>query len=237
MKDSRYQIKPASVIVFWVVVTLFMYPAMILAVGAVSLPFVFIVNAIEVNSVWQIMLGLIILPIWGAVAGSVIGRCQRFVLREKLYWAADSWVKWTVIGSAIGASVAFLSSQLTAPLFRPTYDGILLGYPFVLYLTILSAVQMASLRDAVQKSWWWMIAHLVSGIVMIGIIANNTPDFSSNVYTINIILIPIMAAFAQATITGFMLLHLFEKHMHDMEPENADELSEEKPSSVWDSAI
>jgi len=240
MKKNLYRIKPISMMVFWVVLHLCIWPASIMALGAVMLPIIWIFGPIlgTLSEIWLLLLVLIAVPISGAIVGLVVGRIQRWLLRNKLYWAADRWTIFSMLGGAVGALMvfgwAFIDDWLALTSDNEIFFTLL---AMAIFIVSMSFFQMFTLNDAVKKAWVWVVANIIGGIVFVGVIHNNQTTYYEYYSFKNSVLIPLLAAFAHAIITGYLMLFLFEKHLHPMQPENADELHDERPKSVWDKAI
>ena len=233
-----YRINAFSTIAWWIVCSIFVWPlaAVALAVVVVPIGFVFSIFQPHYNSSvydsFEWLTILIITPIAGAVIGACMSFLQRWLLRTKLYWAADNWRKWTIIGAALGAyAVLILSNTLNH--FQPYRGDSAIIFSMPIFIGIISAFQYLALRHAVKVAWLWIMGNIVGGIVFSGLIYS----YHIASYGTNTEFVIFLAPAVLGAITGYVMLFLFEKKVLPMQPENELALDANKPKSIWDDAI
>jgi|GEM_PF-2206496 len=236
-----YRIKPLSMLGWWVACSFFVWPLTVIVLGVVAMPAMYMVDALFPNfftgygteGEW------FIIAIGVSGAGAVIGICmaflQRWVLRTKLYWTADRWYLWTAIGGVVGAAVTGLVfSNLE---YTVRYDDGTAFFMMPVFLSIVSAFQFMALRNAVKQAWLWIAANIVGGIVYAGVLVGNQPSYMNDYYALITLGTGFLAVASPGLITGFVLLFLFENKLLPLQPENIDDLDNNRPKSVWDKAI
>lgn len=231
-----YRIKPFRLLLWWIACSFFVFPLTIVAVAVIAIPSVAILHAVIPNyyqySFLETLLTFLAVPVAGAIMGGCMAFLQRWLLRTKLYWAADKWTRWTVIGGAIGACVAIVSAMIVEEMSSYYYymDEFFL-YLMPVFLGVVSVFQVLALRHAVKQSWLWIIANIVAGIVFAGVLVGN--QYSSSLY----LAIMILSIVSLGLITGFTMLFLFEKKLLPMQADLGEFEELDAPTSVWDKAI
>lgn len=234
--SDLYRIKPFRLLLWWIACSFFVFPLIIVTVAVIAIPSVSIIAAIVPNyyqySFLETLLTLLAVPVIGAIIGGCMAFLQRWLLRTKLYWAADKWTRWTMIGGAVGASVAIFVANIIQEL-SPTYyynDEFFL-YLLPIFLGVVSVFQVLALRHAVKQSWLWIIANIVAGIVFAGVLIGN--QYNLSLY----LAIIVLSVISLGLITGFTMLFLFEKKLLPMQADVGAFEDDETPKSVWDRAI
>lgn len=234
--SDLYRIKPFRLLLWWIACSFFVFPLVIVTVAVIAIPSVSIIAAIVPNyyqySFLDTTLTLVAIPVVGAIIGGCMAFLQRWLLRTKLYWAADKWTRWTMIGGAVGASLAIFAANIiqeVSPIYY--YDDEFFLYLLPIFLGVVSMFQVLALRHAVKQSWLWIIANIVAGIVFAGVLIGN--QYHSSLY-LGIILLSVISL---GLITGFTMLFLFEKKLLPMQADVGEFEDDETPKSVWDRAI
>lgn len=234
--SDLYRIKPFRLLLWWIACSFFVFPLIIVTVAVIAIPSVSIIAAIVPNyyqySFLETLLTLLAVPVIGAIIGGCMAFLQRWLLRTKLYWAADKWTRWTMIGGAVGASVAIFVANIIQEL-SPTYyynDEFFL-YLLPIFLGVVSVFQVLALRHAVKQSWLWIIANIVAGIVFAGVLIGN--QYNLSLY----LAIIVLSVISLGLITGFTMLFLFEKKLLPMQADVGEFEDDDSPKSVWDRAI
>lgn len=237
MKDL-YRIKPYSTLAWWIAGSFFIFPVVVVAVGATMafLSMVSILLSMVLPYALMDLLPLLLFPIIGGIIGFCMAVIQRWILRNRLYWAADNWVPWSTIGGAVGAIVLGLFAMVLSPYLYMNLNESYYLFAMPIFITVLAAFQMIALRHAVKQAWLWIISNFVGGLVFAGVIIRSMrvsyygDDFS-------IILLSIFAVFALGMITGFTMIFLFEKKLLPMQVEASDPIPDDHIPSVWDNVI
>jgi len=231
-----YRIKAFKMLVWWVTCSLFVWPIAFIALAVVGLPTLFLGDLfydLFLNDVMSGIFVFVAVPVAGAIIGAVIAFLQRRVLRSRLYWAADRWYRWTIIGGAIGGGVVMLFQMLSD---YSLFYGETSLFMMPIFLAVVSSFQFIALRHAVKQAWLWIFANMVGGMVFAAIpLRNHNPG--SELISLGI---GFFAVLSLGFITGFVMLFLFEKKLLPMRPETEDEVIEtdiQKPESIWDRAI
>jgi hypothetical protein len=238
MKDV-YHIRPFRFLMWWIACSLFVYPLTIMALGVVLLPLGLIGQAIipyEVYSsdAFDFLIVFFGIAVIGGIIGASVALLQRWLLRTKLFWAADSWRKWSIAGGIIGAYAFALMTFITEQVL-PYYvsEDWMMALAMPVFVLCLSALQWMALRHAVKQAWLWVLGNAIAGVVFSGLLFRNIPTYDDGLMTIAIFF---LAMIVQGVITGYVLLFLFEKKLLPMTPEGHEEITD-SPKSVWDDAI
>lgn len=239
MKDI-YTIKPFSMLAWWVACSIFVWPLTFVVIAMIALPSTYILSEILPydSSTPQFLVMVAGVPILGMIIGACMAWLQRWILRTKLYWAADKWFRWSMLGGAVGASIVTLCLIIFQQ--QPYYlnNGEEIWFIMMpIFLTIVSTFQVLALRHAVKQSWLWIIGHLVAGIVFAGILMSNEPSYYNPSYPMMMLILVLFAVSALGLITGFVLLFLFENKLRPMETTDSDLVDDDRPKSIWDEAI
>ncbi len=238
--NELYRIKPFKMLAWWIACSLFVWPMAFIALAVVGLPTLFlgdIFHELFVSDAMSWLFGILAVPVAGAIIGTVIAFLQRRLLRSRLYWAADGWYRWTIIGAALGA-VAIALMQLISGTFLFDDEAFLFMMP--VFLAVVSSFQFIALRHAVKQAWLWIAANIIGGIVFAAIPLRNQVDYYDPNSELISLGMGLLAVVSLGFITGFVMLFLFEKKLLPMRPEGLDETIEadsQKPKSVWDRAI
>lgn len=235
MNDDPYHIRPLPFLLWWVACAVMVWPLAVVALAVVIMPLGILFNIlrpIPYNSSFPdgvMVVGFVLLA--GLVIAGVVGNLQRWLLRVRLYWAADRWRMWTMTGGLVGAAVVGAGRWLldrTVSYSVAEDLSLLLAMP--VFILFVSLGQWIALRNAVRDAWMWVLANVVAGIVFGGLLTNNQ---SGGVVILG------AAVLTQGIITGFVMLHLFEKKLLPMQPEAEEGKTgdEAAAKSVWDEAI
>jgi hypothetical protein len=239
-----YRIKAYSFLAWWLGSSILAWPLSVVALGAVLFPLGMVYSLFRPsfgeNQFYYNMIGQIaMMPIMGAVVGFMLSSIQRWLLRSRLFWAADGWRFWSVVGGAVGGFVLYIVFQggsysyYYSP-FNFSGNTQILAMP--VFLAFVGGCQALPLRHAVKHPWLWFAANVVAGIAFVGVLMNNTPTYGNN-YTSSQFGILALAVAALGLITGFTMLHLFERHLLPMNPEGMESLPPKTSNSVWDDAV
>lgn len=232
---NLYRIKPFTTLAWWIATSVMVYPLAVMALAIVGLPLMYFSPVLfsASGSTFNWIFVIIAVPLAGAIIGMVIAFLQRRVLRNNLYWTADKWYKWTMIGGAVAASLVAIIGAVFAD---SIYNNGPPLFMMPIFLAVVSSFQFIALRHAVKQAWLWIIANIVGGIVFAAVPLNNQVDYYNSNSEFTSLGIGILAVVSLGFITGFVLLFLFEKKLLPMRPES-DEDKQEEPKSVWDRAI
>jgi hypothetical protein len=239
-----YRIKAYSFLIWWFISSVLVWPLSVVALGAVLFPLGMIYSLFRpgygTDPFFYNMLGQIaMMPIMGAVVAFMMSSVQRWHLRARLFWAADGWRLWSVVGGAVGGFVLYIMFQSGSYSYYYSpfnFSGTTQILAMPVFLAFVGGCQALPLRHAVKHPWLWFVANIVAGIAFMGILVNNTPTYGSN-YTGSQLGILVLAVAALGLITGFTMLHLFERHLLPMNPEGMEELAPKSSNSVWDDAV
>jgi hypothetical protein len=247
------KIRSGRFLFWWVVASVLVYPVAAI-IGGSMLPIVGIMGGMFStggnNDVLNFLYGFLALLIIGAAVGFSVGLLQSNLLRNRLHWTADHWMKYSAIGGGMGtlAYMGLLSmlgqvgnSALISGYNRSTEWTLLLLMPA--FAGGVALAQWFALRQAVQHAWLWVLGNVAAGIAYSGIIAGNLPEAYVRDYDLRLLAVLGLAVIVQGVVTGFVMLHLFEKHSYPIETDQ-DELAyvpvpieNNRKKSVWDDAI
>lgn len=234
-----YRIKTLKTLTWWIFASLFAVPLVAIALVVIGVPTVFVGNMLfeplMENDIFIGIAVIIAIPIAGAIIGVVVAFLQRIILRKQLYWAADKWLRWTMLGGAVGASVVVVCIAFFGDSFFYEVKALFL---MPIFLVCVSSFQFIALRHVVKQAWLWIIANIVGGIVFAAVPLNNQvgrydPNSESISFGIGL-----LAVLSLGFITGLILIFLFDKKLLPMRPGSDEDLPDESaPKSVWDRAI
>jgi hypothetical protein len=237
MVKEIYRIKPFSFMLWWIACSIFVWPLAVVMLGLVLVPLTlalqYLMPDLYYSSTSTTLMGIFGVPLLGLTLGLTVAMLQRWLLRNKLYWAADGWRKWSLLGGAIGACIVYgITSMIDIMLPYPESE---VWSPFVMmpvYVLSVSAAQWFALRNAVKQAWLWVFGNFVAGMVFSGLLSSYY-DGDTN---IGVLAMFALGVLAQGYITGYVLLFLFEKKLLPMSPAG-HESDVQRPKSVWDEAI
>jgi hypothetical protein len=237
MVKELYRIKPFSFMLWWIACSIFVWPLAVVVLGLVLVPLMIALQTVIPDIYYSpqssVIMGIIGVPVVGMALGLTIAMLQRWLLRQKLYWAADGWRKWSLLGGAVGACIVFgMTSMINTMLpynFSEKWSAFVMMPSFLLFL---SAAQWFTLRNAVKQAWLWVLGNVAAGMVFSGLLTAYYDGDTS----VAVLAMFALAVLAQGYITGYVLLFLFEKKLLPMAPEGV-EVDNQRPKSVWDEAI
>jgi hypothetical protein len=145
----------------------------------------------------------------GAMMGLITGSIQKGVLRQRYRARFDGWVLASVIGGALGMLITAIIigepiRQSIANLTLPKREAFIFygALPAVVPLAGLGALQTVVLLRYAKAAWLWLLANVVSGLVLFALLLSLT----SGGLVLWVLLIGVSAA--PAIVTGFALLWL-----------------------------
>jgi hypothetical protein len=239
MQKDIYRIKPRNFLLWWMACGVFVYPLTVMVGGLILMPIAFLAPILMPDFYMDqngIIFTLIGVPVIGIVIGATMAWLQRWLLRGKLYWAAEGWRKWSILGGVLGA-FAVLGVSTMIRIVAPYYvaDGWVMFAAMPVFVLVVSIFQWLSLRHAVRQAWLWILGNGIAGIVFSGVLTRNQSYFNGNVPFLALGIIA-LAVLGQGFITGYVMLFLFEKKLLPLVPEGR-EAEFDRPKSVWDEAI
>jgi hypothetical protein len=185
----------------------------------------------------------------GGVVGFAVGLLQKTVIKRYFHFTVYSWQRTTAIGGMIAAPVMALAIHGMTRALSDNYwqfyesgyysplSSIIAVMPMVIYVTVLSAIQVVILRRYVSHAWLWILANTTAGM-MFSMLVNSAYEPHVGNW--------ILAAIAQGAVTGFAMLWLLHNLNKELATEEPQEfayqhvpIDTEDPSdpSVWDDAI
>lgn len=237
MNNELYRIKVFPYFFWWVVSAVFAWPLSAIALGLLTMPVQFLVPDERFygdNTASSLLVAVFFVPMAGGTIGFVIGSLQYWLLRKKLYWAADGWRRWSFFGGVLASFiviVAGLAIELAPESIQDRWQTLIWMPAFVIPLSFM---QLQPLRRAVRNAWLWLLGNAVGGVVFANVLAMNDPASNGDESGMLWLGIISLAVGAQAIITGFVMLYLFERHLRPME---TDEEAQRSYGSLWDHAI
>ncbi len=234
MHNNLYHIKAIPFLLWWSASAFFVWPLSVVALAAILVPTGMFFNILRpvpyTNDAVDTLFMFAMLLFGGVIIAAVVGKLQRWLLRTRLYWAADGWQFWTVLGGFMGALILGglrLLMEITVGIYFADQWSVSLA--MAVFMLVVSAAQWQALRHAVRDSWLWVLGNVVAGMVFGGLASQSNNYDIGPLYFMGAVL-------AQGIITGFVILYLFEKKLLPMQPEDAD-TNNERSKSVWDEAI
>lgn len=176
----------------------------------------------------QILRWIAALLLPGLIVATIIGEQQINLFRHELAWQPAHWLKYTCLGGMLGS---FLIISLLGVFQGRVSEKTLLMLLMPLFATCISLGQYLSLRKFVREAWLWVLANLVGGIVFSGLFFMNQPALLDNYSKFTLFALWLLAVLAQASITGIVLLHLFDRLPNDAElaPAYVEVYSDDEP--------
>src|SRR5215510_7984416 len=100
MVKEIYRIKPFSFMLWWIACSIFVWPLAVITLGITLVPLMLGAQAIMPDFYYRadnsVIMSMVGIPLAGLTLGLTIAMLQRWLLRNKLYWAADGWRKWSM---------------------------------------------------------------------------------------------------------------------------------------------
>lgn len=237
MVKEIYRIKPFSFMLWWIACSIFVWPLAVITLGITLVPLMLGAQALMPDFYYRsdnsFIMSIVGIPLVGLTLGLTIALLQRWLLRNKLYWTADGWRKWSMLGGAAGACIVAATTTLIHNLLPYRQSETL--SPFVMmpiFVFCVSAAQWLALRHAVKQAWLWVLGNTIAGMVFSGLIRSYYNGNSGAI----VLGMFALAVLAQGYITGYVLLFLFEKKLLPMAPDGQED-DLQRPKSVWDEAI
>ncbi|MEM9951734.1 MAG: hypothetical protein AAF846_09050 [Chloroflexota bacterium] len=236
--SDLYRIKPLKTLAWWILGSIVIFPQAVFVLAIVTVPSIIIISNLIPSRILYSGLSDVFIWIGVGVGGGIVGICiaswQRWLLRTKFYWAADGWYRWTIIGTSLGALIAYLIFRIADWVTVSYLRSEAMLYVLPIFLAIIAGFQAVVLRRAVKQSWLWILANFVAGVVYVGILTRNDP---TNVLMtlLNMMLVLV----SLGAITGIVMLFLFEAKLHPMQADDDEKVLEEntQATSVWDNAL
>ncbi len=143
---------------------------------------------------------LTLFGILGAIVGWSVGVLQKLVLETRLDWDADGWVNASIVGGVLGGVTVFGVTLLRFNLPHLPSEGIAHFMP--IFIVPVALCQWWALRRVVAQAYWWVFANWAAGVTyaLIPSVLDGLPLAAA-----------LMSPFAQAALTGMMLIFLFER--------------------------
>ena len=216
------QIRTTRFWLAWIVASLLVYPLVIAFALAFSMIWFPTVEALfpafeEVTfttTATTHVMTLLTLVGFGGIIALAVGVLQANVIKRYFHFEMQYWKRATVIGGFIAAPVtAFalfaMHDYMNANYWQlfetgqfEAYNTLINILPMVMYVTVMSVVQVVVLRQYVRHAWLWILANAVAGL-MFSMLA--TVTFRPGVVDW------LLAAIAQGAITGFAMLFLLHR--------------------------
>ena len=242
----------------WIFASILVYPLVLLFIIAFSLVWGPVTEALFPDSLYygfdsasafETAYILVMGSIVGGIVGFAIGLLQRSVIKRYFHMEVKNWRRTTLIGGMIAAPVMVGAIDVMSNYVGQHYwqlmesgqyhvfNTILSVMPMVVYVFVLSAVQVIILRRYVQHAWLWIMANTVAGF-MFSMVVNQAFDPGISNW--------LLAAIAQGAVTGFAMLWLLHRLNKETEADNEPEfafqhvpIDNDDPSdpSIWDDAI
>lgn len=239
----------------WIFASLLVYPMVIACFVALSMILSPIFTAISPTyyGVSNIALDTMYLIVMSSGIGGIVGFCigllQQSVIKRYFHITFHRWQRATIIGGMIAAPVMTIAMQSVNSVISNSYwelyetglahplTTLTAIMPMVMYVTVMSAIQVVILRRYVSHAWLWIMANGIAGF-MFSMLVSTSFEFGIGNW--------ILAAIAQGAVTGFAMLWLLHYFTNEVEIDEKQEfayqhvpIENDEPSepSVWDDAI
>ena len=166
----------------------------------------------EPNFTEMLIWGGVVYSIIGLVFGLMVGAMQKLLLRQKTDESWSGWLLMSAIGGVIGVDILMLllAQQLGIAINTMTLPPkevlwLIGAQIFIIPFASLSVLQMFVLWRYVKGAWTWILANVVSGLVVYALLGAGL--VSTGVFLVS--LLALLAVVAAAPIvTGFAMLWL-----------------------------
>jgi hypothetical protein len=210
-----------SFIKMWVIYSVVVYPLAIVLLVVGFFGTGFITNFFRPLFPSPRIMELVALMFIGGSIGFAVGILQTSVMRRHLFWTADRWQTYSVIGGIIG-SLIVMGIMWVSQAFQPYGYNSWQSQSFSsfnvwampVFMLFVSAMQWLSLRQAVSRAWLWIAVNVLAGIIFVGLVNNVGDSISRNgfLYILFIFFVPSVQGF----VTGVSLLYLFKRFGYPM---------------------
>lgn len=214
----------------WIFVSLLVYPLtaiFVLAFGMILYP---LIGAVMggmgmVDPASADVYSIFMLTGFGGIVALAVGILQAKTIKRYFYFAPEYWITATVIGGLIAAPITGFVLYGIHEYMAVNYWAIVENgqfwmlskltriLPMMMYVTVMSAIQMLVLRHYVRNAWLWIIANAIAGL-MFSMVATVTfnPGFGDW----------LLAAVAQGAVTGFAMLFLLQNLAKEDDDDDGD---------------
>ena len=242
----------------WIVASLLVYPLVIIFLIAFSMvlsPLLTLVSPETYfysgasNGMMETLYLLVLSSGVGGIVGFSVGLLQKSAIKRYFHFDLHNWRRASLIGGMIAAPVMVLSiyglNSVISDNYWVLYDSGLYSplsfmisvLPMIMYVTVMSAIQIVILRRYVSHAWLWILANTVAGLMFSMLVTSAyDPDLGNW----------LLAAIAQGAVTGFAMLWLLHHLNRQIEIDEQQEfayqhvpidIDEPSDPSIWDDAI
>lgn len=253
------QVKTTRFWFAWTFASLLVYPLAGVLVFALFMSLSFVVQVttggnpsllVDGDESISLAYGIAIVSVLGGIVGLSVGMLQKWVVNRYFRIELHHWQRASAVGGLIAAPIMALALSGMSSYMSENYWQILENgqyaffdtvsdiLPMVIYVTVLSTVQLFILRQYVRNAWFWIMSNTVAGLMFSMLVAHAfDPEFHNW----------LLAAIAQGAVTGFAMLWLLHRLGQETEikqepefayqhvPIDTDDAAD--PPSVWDDAI
>ena len=205
----------------WLAHSLVLWPVAVVASVLAWLPLavlmVFFAQGSELPLLLKIVNSFALMLIPGAAIGYCAGSSQLSLMRDYLNWQPENWIRYSTIGGTLGSFVVLLTTIILRDMM-PTITQLMIAMP--LFALMYSLLQWWTIRKTTRDSWMWVLGNVVGGIVFSGLLFLNQLDGAvADWQKVWMLFMWVFAVLGQATVTGIVLLWLYERPV----PETPDE--------------
>ena len=205
-------------IIFWIIGSVMSFCAsligavVILTVSAFIATMFYATQNREPNMMEVFIWGGIVYSLIGLVFGLVLGAMQKMLLRQRTEESWSGWLLTSALGGIVGIDllVLLLAYQLGTAvngMTMPPKEVIWLigAQVFIIPMDCIGLMQMFVLWRYVRGAWTWVLANIVSGLVVFGLMGAGF--ISSGIFLFSLLaLLAVLAA--SPIVTGFAMLWL-----------------------------
>lgn len=166
----------------------------------------------EPNMTEMLIWGGVVYSIIGAVFGTFIGTTQKALLRQKTDESWSGWMWTSIVGGIIGVDVLMLllAQQLGTAINGMTVPSqevlwLIGAQIFIIPVACVGFMQMFVLWRYVHGAWTWLLANVVSGLVVFALLGAGL--ISTGVFLFSLLALLAVTA-AAPIVTGFAMLWL-----------------------------
>ena len=185
----------------------------ILFASSLVAAFIFMITQQELTVFAAVLFTAVVWSIIGLLLGLIVGSVQKSLLQQKTEESWQGWIIASALGGIIGLNITGFTvgrqiMTLIATLTIPPKEAILLlGLQLLLIpLATIGICQASILMRYVNGAWAWVLANVVSGIVVVSLgIATAT---GAIVAPFSVLITMLALSAAPGIVTGFAMLWL-----------------------------
>ena len=195
-----------------------------LFVSSLVASFIFMITRQELSLIGLIIFTAVVYSIIGLIMGLIIGSVQKTLLRQKTDELWQGWIIASVLGGIIGLNITGFTvgkqimTMITSLTIPPQEAIFVLALQLlVIPLAILGICQAFILMRYVHGVWVWVLANVVSGLVIFSMVIATTTGVMIAPFSILVTVLVLSAT--PGIVTGFAMVWLLNFNWKHSYPE------------------